>query len=188
MFYRLSSASPHCLTTWIRNGERKKQFPVNLFILYEDEVYFIKIVVFCCRLLVVYVSCSFSVTAIKDWSNSSFSCCWGKPIIRWTICKVSETDFIFSGPSFPVFGLNTDRKIRTRKNFMFGHFSRSDCHRNNDHLRLVITDNIHRIFVLLAIFWPMINLMASCRDSYRQAILSTSTGDCDVATSMSKSI
>ena len=30
MFYRLSPAFPHCLTTWIWNGKRKKQFPVNL--------------------------------------------------------------------------------------------------------------------------------------------------------------
>ena len=44
---------------------------------------------------------------------------------------------VFSGPYFPVFGLNTDiysvnlriqskyRKIRTRKNSVFGHFSSS---------------------------------------------------------------
>ena len=44
---------------------------------------------------------------------------------------------VFSGPCFPVFGLNTEvygvnlriqseyRKIRTRKNSVFGHFSRS---------------------------------------------------------------
>ena len=44
---------------------------------------------------------------------------------------------VFSGPYFSVFGLNTEtyrvnlrikseyRKIRTRKNFVFGHFSRS---------------------------------------------------------------
>ena len=45
---------------------------------------------------------------------------------------------VFSGPYFPVFGLNTEiyrvnlriqseyRKIRIRKNSVFGHFSRSD--------------------------------------------------------------
>ena len=45
----------------------------------------------------------------------------------------------FSGPYFPAFGLNTDRyevslriqskcgNIRTRKNSVFGYFSRSDC-------------------------------------------------------------
>ena len=44
----------------------------------------------------------------------------------------------FSGPHFPVFGMNTETyslnlciqseygKIRTRKNFLFGHFSRSE--------------------------------------------------------------
>ena len=44
---------------------------------------------------------------------------------------------VFSGPYFPAFGLNTERygvslriqsecgKIRTRKNYVFGHFSRS---------------------------------------------------------------
>ena len=48
-----------------------------------------------------------------------------------------DTDFL-SGPYFPVFGLNTEiyslnlriqseyRKIRTRKNSVFGHFSRSE--------------------------------------------------------------
>ena len=46
----------------------------------------------------------------------------------------------FSDPYFPVFGLNTEsyrvnlriqseyRKIRTRKNSVFGYFSRSNCH------------------------------------------------------------
>ena len=50
--------------------------------------------------------------------------------------KVSKYG-VFSGPYFPVFGLNTEiysanlriqsgyRKIRTRKNYVFGHFSRS---------------------------------------------------------------
>ena len=39
-----------------------------------------------------------------------------------TAWKVSKFD-VFSGPSFPVFGL---RKIRTRKNSVFGHFSSSE--------------------------------------------------------------
>ena len=42
---------------------------------------------------------------------------------------------VFSGPYFPAFGLNTEiysiqpgcGKIRTRKNSVFHHFSRSDC-------------------------------------------------------------
>ena len=58
---------------------------------------------------------------------------------RWkvifTVWKVSKYG-VFSGPYFPAFGLNTERhgvslhiqakceKIRTRKNTVFGHFSR----------------------------------------------------------------
>ena len=53
--------------------------------------------------------------------------------IAWKVAKYR----VFSGPYFPEFGLNTDRhgvspriqskcwKIRTRKNTVFGHFSRS---------------------------------------------------------------
>ena len=51
----------------------------------------------------------------------------------------------FSGPYFPVFGLNAEifgvnlriqskyRKIKTRKNSVFGHSSRSDCTHNSSH-------------------------------------------------------
>ena len=50
--------------------------------------------------------------------------------------SVKANHGVFSGPYFPVFGLNTDiygvniriqseyRKIRTRRNSVFGHFSR----------------------------------------------------------------
>ena len=56
---------------------------------------------------------------------------------------------VFSGPHFPAFGLNTEiysvnlciqskyRKIRTRKNSVFGHFSRSVY----IHLRILDADN-----------------------------------------------
>ena len=56
----------------------------------------------------------------------------------YTAWKVSKYG-VFSGPYFPVFGMNTEiygvdlriqseyRKIRARKNFVFGHFSR--CHK-----------------------------------------------------------
>ena len=56
-----------------------------------------------------------------------------KEITAWNVSKYGD----FSGPYFPVFGLNTERhflslriqsecgKIRTRKNSVFGHFSRS---------------------------------------------------------------
>ena len=56
--------------------------------------------------------------------------------VVYTAWKVSKYG-VFSGPYFPTFGLNTDRysvslriqsdceKIRTRKNSVFGHFSRS---------------------------------------------------------------
>ena len=56
----------------------------------------------------------------------------------WTVSKYR----VFSGPYFPAFGLNTERysvslriqsecgKIRTRKNSVFGHFSRSAPYSN----------------------------------------------------------
>ena len=56
--------------------------------------------------------------------------------INFTVLKVSKYG-VLSGPYFPVFGLNMKiygvnlhiqseyRKIRTRKNSVFGHFSRS---------------------------------------------------------------
>ena len=55
----------------------------------------------------------------------------------FTVWKVSKY-WVFSGPYFPVFGLNTEiqgvnlrihseyRKMRTRQNSVFGYFSRSD--------------------------------------------------------------
>ena len=55
------------------------------------------------------------------------------PLIAWKVSKYG----VISGPYFPVFGLNTEiyfvnlciqskyRKVRTRKNSAFGHFSRS---------------------------------------------------------------
>ena len=58
---------------------------------------------------------------------------------------------VFTGPCFPVFGLNTEiygvnlriqseyRKIRTRKNSVFGHFSRSVTF--SDYLSQVVTQN-----------------------------------------------
>ena len=58
--------------------------------------------------------------------------------VRGTAWKVSKYG-VFSGPYFPVFGLNTEiysvnlldqsehRKVRTRKNSVFGHFLRSEC-------------------------------------------------------------
>ena len=61
-------------------------------------------------------------------------------IIIITHCTKSIQIRSFSGPYFPVFGLNTERygvslriqsedwKIGTKKNFVFGeHFLRSDC-------------------------------------------------------------
>ena len=58
-----------------------------------------------------------------------------------TACKVFKYG-VFYGPSFSAFGLNTERysvslriqsecgKIRTRKNSVFGYFSRSDSYAN----------------------------------------------------------
>ena len=60
-------------------------------------------------------------------------CCHTENV--FTACKVSKYG-VFSGPYFPAFELNTEiyglntikcEKIRTRKNSVFGHFSRSDC-------------------------------------------------------------
>ena len=62
------------------------------------------------------------------------NCCTVKSFTAWKVSKYG----VFSGPYFPAFGLNMERysvslriqsecgKIRTRKNFVFGHFSRSD--------------------------------------------------------------
>ena len=41
--------------------------------------------------------------------------------IAWKVSKYR----VFSGPYFPVFGLNTG-KYRPEKNSVFGHFSRND--------------------------------------------------------------
>ena len=68
----------------------------------------------------------------------------------WIFCDICKVKYatawklsdygVFSGPYFPVFGLNTERyevslriqsecgKIRTRKNSVSGHFSRSMLH------------------------------------------------------------
>ena len=66
--------------------------------------------------------------------------CWQESGVKkttHTAWKVSKYG-VFSGPYFPAFGLNTERffvsfriqsecgKIRTRKNYIFGYFSRSD--------------------------------------------------------------
>ena len=70
-----------------------------------------------------------------------------------TAWKVSKYR-IFSGPYFPAFGLNTERygvslriqpvceKIRTRKNSVFGHFSRGDEE-----------PNLHDIFNIICIMF-----------------------------------
>ena len=59
-------------------------------------------------------------------------------LLMFTLWKVSKCR-VFSGPCFLVFGLNTEiysvnlriqseyRKVRTRGDSVFGHFSRSDC-------------------------------------------------------------
>ena len=64
---------------------------------------------------------------------------WSTFMVSFPVWKVSKYG-VFSGPYFPTFGLNTEsyrvslrihsecRKIRTRKNSVFGHFSRSAWH------------------------------------------------------------
>ena len=66
--------------------------------------------------------------------NLTFNYFFAIVIIVWKVSKYR----IISGPYFPVFGLNTEiygvniciqweyRKIRTRNNPVFGHFSRSE--------------------------------------------------------------
>ena len=68
-----------------------------------------------------------SVWSIASWLYSN-------PSTTWKVSKYG----VFSGPYFPAFGLNTEiysvnlsiqsecGKIRTRKNSLFGNFSRSD--------------------------------------------------------------
>ena len=77
-------------------------------------------------------------------SSSDFSSSWSRGFLSsllefsltCTVWNMSKYE-VFSGPYFPAFGLNTERyfvalciqsecrKIRTRKNSVFGHFSRS---------------------------------------------------------------
>ena len=83
-----------------------------------------------------YVVC---LQELLIWNPSSFiQFCYDatqRPLYT-ILCEVSSHG-VFSGPYFPAFGLNTERyfvslhiqsecgKIRTRKNSVFGHFSRS---------------------------------------------------------------
>ena len=55
-----------------------------------------------------------------------------RSIVSWyTPWKVSQYG-VFSGPYFPAFGLNTERYVKnSRRNFVFGHFSRSGCIQSN---------------------------------------------------------
>ena len=64
----------------------------------------------------------------------TFTSIYNLPAQKNTAWKVPKYG-VFSGPYFPVFGLNTEiylrvqseyKKIRTRKNSVFGHFSRSE--------------------------------------------------------------
>ena len=66
----------------------------------------------------------------------AFVCPFSRTSTAWKVSKYG----VFSGPYFPVFGLNTEiysvnlriqskyRKLRTRKNSIFGHFSRSNTY------------------------------------------------------------
>ena len=84
-------------------------------------------------------SCNtFSINNYSDLPNCNGLRGGGVPIgVADTAWKVSKYR-VFSGPYFPVFGLNTEiysvilriqseyRKIRTRKNSVFGYFSHSE--------------------------------------------------------------
>ena len=82
------------------------------------------------------------------------------------------------------------RKTHHRINYLQSLWNRFHCRRINDLLRLVNTHNFHWIFVLLTIFCihEQLNGFLSSQDFCRQAILSTSTKDCQVETSMLKLI
>ena len=89
---------------------------------------------------------------------------------------------VYSGPYFPALGLNTKiysvhfrihseyRKIRTRKNLVFGHFSRSvmvtDFHFPN------ITNQFVSLFLLLGLL--MKNLWRSCFAFTSSSLVGTS--------------
>ena len=78
-----------------------------------------------------------------------------------TTWKVSKYG-VFSGPYFPVFGLNTEiysvnfriqskyRKIRTKKNSIFGHFSRSGNYGKED---------LWKVTALLCLFGKYVHYM-----------------------------
>ena len=71
---------------------------------------------------------------------------------------------VFSGPYFPVFGLYTERfecgKIRTRKNSVFGHFSRSVTVHFHLYLNLNLEENYWRFFVMIfAVYLAKISLL-----------------------------
>ena len=71
----------------------------------------------------------------KDRTSQEWNIQSQKLHTTWKVSKYED----FSGPYFLVFGLNTERystiqskyrKMRTRKNFVLGHFSRSDILRS----------------------------------------------------------
>ena len=87
-----------------------------------------------------------------------------------TAWKVSKY-WVFSGPYFPAFGLNTEKysvslriqfecgKIRTRKNSVFGHFHTVNISANNFFLKCLIAINFNRLcrlfrgFVLIIVIF-----------------------------------
>ena len=87
-----------------------------------------------CYLYLLYVIFTYFMRLERKRSNQPNT---ESKLTAWKVFKYG----IFSGLFFPVFGLNTDiysvnlhiqseyfLYIRTRKNSVFGHFSRCDCH------------------------------------------------------------
>ena len=82
-----------------------------------------------------------------DWKMSDFKHFW-----HFTAWKVSKYGVI-SGPYFPVFELNMEiysvnlriqveyKKIRTRNNSVFGHFSRSACFKERNNIAIEKTSD-----------------------------------------------
>ena len=107
-------------------------------------------------LVVIYLQVKFNIIELSFflvWMSDVLWCsnekCWVRrqlslALIVWcslellTAWKVSRYGVIF-GPYFPVFGY---RKIRTRNNFVFGHFSHSDCFQLSENMLGNVTAGI----------------------------------------------
>ena len=95
----------------------------------------------------------------------AFQRLWFPKAVMWYPHFRESKYKVFSGPYFPVFGLSTERysvslriqseceKIRTRKNSLFGHFSRSGNKRSNIEMKansaLILKNSFVELFLKL---------------------------------------